>query len=368
MMKATASALPVIESQPTTVSLKAENQESVDGSEEGNTERPLSQNKRDEGHSPSLQQHEDGKAFSNSILDDTMETDTLDVRDPLVTEIDSVEEQLQDERRLTRNHRIRMVVGLFLLAFIAFVISDSLTNKFIRKGITDFFGWVEENPGDGVLAFILVIFSTTVLFIPGIILTFGSGYVFANAFGFGIGLLMGTIVVFAGAGAGAIVSFLLGRFLLRDCVVGLSKKFKMFEALDKAMEEKGLRIMLLLRLSPLIFASPYLNYGAGGMAVSFGAYTLSLLAILPACVMFVFLGASAGSLADSSGRGNSKAQVVVMAIGIVISVLAIALTSYYVRQELRKISADAEHGEKPNAAETEEGPEEEAGLPIDLHV
>ena len=34
------------------------------------------------------------------------------------------------------------------------------------------------------------------------------------------------------------MSFFIGRFLLRDCVVGLTKKFQMFEALDQAMEKK----------------------------------------------------------------------------------------------------------------------------------
>lgn len=246
-----------------------------------------------------------------------------------------------DSKRLQRNRRIRMAVGLFLLAFIAFVVTDSLTTHYIKTGMNSFLEWVEANPGGGVLVFMIVIFCTTMLFIPGIILTFGSGYVFSNAFGLGIGVLLGSIAVFVGASAGAILSFLLGRFLLRDCVSGLTRKFKLFEALDSVMEEKGFRIMVLLRLSPIIYASPYLNYGAGAMAVSFSAYTISLVAILPATVMFVFLGASAGSLANSSG-GNSKTTTIVLVIGIVFSVFAVAMTTYYARQELRKVTAAAE--------------------------
>jgi uncharacterized membrane protein YdjX (TVP38/TMEM64 family) len=123
-------------------------------------------------------------------------------------------------------------------------------------------------------------------------------------------------------------------------VAGLTKRFKLFEAIDKAMEEKGLRIMILLRLSPLIYVSPYLNYGAGGMAVSFGAFTISLLGIIPATIMFVFLGASAGSLADSS-EGDSKTTKIVLIIGIILSVFGVALTTYYARLELRKVTASA---------------------------
>jgi uncharacterized membrane protein YdjX (TVP38/TMEM64 family) len=291
-----------------------------------------------------------------------METETSVLEYPFVPKCDDTEERLQ-KRRENRNGRIRMALGLFLPSFLAFVISDSLTNKYLRTGIRDFLEWVQDNPGGGVVAFIMVVFGTTMLFIPGIILTFGSGYVFSNAFGLGVGVLLAVIAVFVGASAGAIVSFLLGRFLLRGCVVGLTKKFKTFEALDRAMAEKGLRIMLLLRLSPIIFASPYLNYGAGGTAISFWAYSVSLLAMLPASVIFVFLGASTGSLADGSGSGDSKMSSIMLVFGIVVSVIAIGLTSFYVRQELNKIAADAPSDERQNATEANEDNDEETGSP-----
>lgn len=252
----------------------------------------------------------------------------------------------------TNNFYIKLSVGLFLLTFLAFVITDTATNGYIKSGMRDFLEWVEDNPGGGVLVFIIVIFFTTLLFVPGIILTFGSGYVFSKAFGLGVGVVMGSLAVFVGAGTGAIVSFLLGRFLLRDCVAGLSKRFKLFEAFDQAMGEKGFRIMLFLRLSPVIYASPYLNYTAGGTALSFGAYCLSLLAIIPSTFMFVFLGASAGSLSDSSG--DSSSTTIVLVVGIVASAIAIVLTTHYVRQELKKVTAEQE----VEQTETNQLPEE----------
>jgi uncharacterized membrane protein YdjX (TVP38/TMEM64 family) len=286
----------------------------------------------------------EGSGRSAPTSTDEMHLDTtMEIESPSVdTSNEEADEELSEDelKRQRRNRNIRRGVGLFLLAFLIFVIVDSQTNAYIKSGMESFLEWVEANPGGGVLVFMLVIFCTTMLFIPGIILTFGAGYAFANAFGLGVGILLGTIAVFVGASAGAILSFLVGRFLLRDCVAGLTKKFKLFEALDNAMEDKGFRILLLLRLSPVIYASPYLNYGAGGMAVSFKAYVLSLVAILPATVMFVFLGASAGSLADSSG-GDSKTTTIVLVIGIIFSIFAVALTSYYARQELRKVTARA---------------------------
>jgi len=122
----------------------------------------------------------------------------------------------------------------------------------------------------------------------------------------------------------------------------LTKKYVFFEAIDAALEDKGFRIMALLRLSPII---PFtaLNYIGGVTAVSFLAYTWALFAILPGTILYVFLGASAGSLADSaSSGGNSTIRIVTIVVGITFGVIGIAATSYYAKKELRKITERAE--------------------------
>jgi uncharacterized membrane protein YdjX (TVP38/TMEM64 family) len=234
----------------------------------------------------------------------------------------------------------KAVVAVILVAFIAFLIADSLTNGFVKDGINNFLEWIEANPVGGIFVFMLVYFVATVLFVPGSILTLGAGFVFANTFGLGAGVLLGTLAVFFGASAGAIVSFLLGRFLLRDWVSGLTKKHTIFEALDNAFEEKGFRIMALLRLSPII---PFnaINYIAGVTAISFWAYFWALFAILPGTILYVFLGASAGSLAESanSSGGSSTVTIIVIVIGIIFGFLAVAFTSYYAKKELNKVTA-----------------------------
>merc|ERR1712003_390883 len=137
-----------------------------------------------------------------------------------------------------------------------------------------------------------------------------------------------------GASAGAIVAFLLGRYLLRDWVKTLTIKYPLFEAVDTALEDKGLRIMCLLRLSPII---PFnaLNYIAGITAISLAAYTWAMIAILPGTILYVFLGATAGSLADSSqSSDNNTVKIVSIGVGSVFGMLAIPAVSYYAKKEL----------------------------------
>merc|ERR1711982_181473 len=230
----------------------------------------------------------------------------------------------------------KIVTGIILLGLIAFVIADSLTNKNVKKGIDMFLQWIQDNPIPGVFAFMGVYFIATVLLIPGSILTLGSGFIFANVFGLGVGVLLASIAVFIGASVGAVVAFILARYLLRDWADNLTKKYPLFEAVDAALADKGFRIMALLRLSPII---PFnaLNYIAGITAISLAAYTWAMIAILPGTILYVFLGATAGSLADSSqSSDNNTVKIVSIVVGIVFGILAIAAVSYYAKKELNK--------------------------------
>ena len=251
------------------------------------------------------------------------------------------EEQPTSPKSTKTQLYIKICIGLFLLGLITFVIVDSAgPTKYIRTGIENFLEWMQDNPFIGFFAFMLLNFCTTLLFIPGILLAVGSGYVFSNALGLGLGIVIGTTASFTAAFAGSVVSFLIGRFLLRDLVSGFTKKMKILQALDNAFEEKGYRIMTLLRLSPLMYASPYLNYGSGGLAIKFWDFTLSMFAILPSSVMFVFLGASAESLAEG-GNEDSSVTTIILVLGIVLSIVAVAFTSYYAKIELDKVAATA---------------------------
>jgi len=268
----------------------------------------------------------------------------------------------------------KMILGLLLLGFIIFVIVDSLTNQYTRSTILRFLEWIEDNPTLGVIAFIGVYFICTIFFIPGSILTLGAGFVFsASTSSLWTGVLLGTIAVFIGASLGAIASFLLGRYLFRDGFVArLTQKYSVFEAIDTALAEKGFRIMVLLRLSPII---PFnvLNYVSGITAIQFLHYCIACVAMLPGTILFVFLGASAGSLSEIGGneddnnvdlvddeyieqleKEDKTVTIVVIVVGVIFGVLAIAVTSYYAKQELNKVIAKKEQEQQVEEVEGEE--------------
>ena len=128
---------------------------------------------------------------------------------------------------------LRAVVGTALASIIILVIIDSMRGNKIESLSLQFLEWLQRHPYDGVLAVILVYVIATVCFIPGSILTLGTGYAFGKAMeSTAYGVFLASVAVFLGASLGSIMSFLLGRYLLRGCVLRMTHQYPLFQAID----------------------------------------------------------------------------------------------------------------------------------------
>lgn len=83
------------------------------------------------------------------------------------------------------------------------------------------------------------------LFLPGVVLILGSGFVF--------GFWRGLLAVWAGGAVGQALAFLLARYLFRDWVEStLRTKWRKWAIIDKAIEHDGWKLVLIMRFSPII--------------------------------------------------------------------------------------------------------------------
>ena len=174
----------------------------------------------------------------------------------------------------------------------------------------------------GPAAFILIYIVATVLFIPGSLLTLGSGVLF--------GVVGGSVCVSIGSVLGATCAFLTGRYLTREWVSKQIEGNQKFKAIDYAVASEGWKIVLLTRLSP-IFPFNLLNYAFGVTQVSLKDYFFaSWIGMIPGTVMYVYIGSLAGSLAalGSQGRSRTAAEWALYGIGLLAT---IALTVYATR-------------------------------------
>ncbi|ELS02907.1 hypothetical protein Xen7305DRAFT_00026250 [Xenococcus sp. PCC 7305] len=179
--------------------------------------------------------------------------------------------------------------------------------------------WVDSLGAVGAIAFMLIYIIATVAFLPGSILTLGAGVVF--------GVVLGSIYVFIGATIGAALAFLVGRYVARGWI---SKKIAgndKFAAIDKAVGQEGLKIVLLTRLSP-IFPFNLLNYGLGVTGVAFKDYVLGSVGMIPGTIMYVYLGSLAGNIATIGGADQPTNPTITWAIRIIGFIATVAVTLY----------------------------------------
>jgi len=134
---------------------------------------------------------------------------------------------------------------------------------------------------------------------------------------------------------GSLLSFLMGRYVFRSSVERLSRKYKIFGAIDRAIETEGLKVCTLLRLTPLL---PYaiLNYLMGGTKISFKHYMMSGIGMLPRCIVYVYIGTTISNLQDiTTGKyDGGTASLVCLIVGTILAI-GIAYITIIVRRYLR---------------------------------
>lgn len=196
--------------------------------------------------------------------------------------------------------------------------------------------WISSLGAVGALLFVLVYIAATVLFLPGMILTLGAGFLY------GVGI--GVVVVSIGSTLGATLAFVIGRHLARDWVAEKVSGNEKFEAIDGAVGKEGWKIVGLLRLSP-IFPFNLLNYSLGLTQVRLKHFLLaSWIGMLPGTVMYVYIGSVAASLtALGAGReARTAGEWTLYVLGLLATV---AVTVYVTRIARRALREKVEKGD-----------------------
>lgn len=200
-------------------------------------------------------------------------------------------------------------------------------NFYPQLFLQDVLQWIDSLGTSGAITFIIIYILATVAFFPGAILTLGAGVLF--------GAVWGSIYVFIGATIGATCAFLVGRYLARNWVIGKIADQPNFQAIDRAVAQAGLKIVLLTRLSP-VFPFNLLNYAFGITGVSFKDYVIGSVGMIPGTIMYVYIGYLVGNLAliGSQQPNNLTIQWVMRFIGLVATVGVTVYITYIAKRAL----------------------------------
>ena len=187
--------------------------------------------------------------------------------------------------------RIAIVLLLLVIGVLVIIFRDD-----VSQGLQNFATWIQKHKILGPIILLVAYIIATVAFIPGTILTLGAGWAFQQAYqSTWIAVLVGSLSVWIGAEIGSCAAFLLGKFVLRDLSERLAAKYKVTKALDQAIQTEGLKLVLMLRLCPLVPFNAF-NYAMGITAVKFWDYAIGGIGMIPGTVLYVFVGTTLGSI------------------------------------------------------------------------
>ena len=195
--------------------------------------------------------------------------------------------------------------------------------------LATFAEWVERLGPWGPIVFIAGYVAACVAFVPGALLTLAAGVLF--------GLTRGVLYVFVAAVLGSAAAFLVSRYLARAAIERRLLGNPRFAAIDQAIAGEGLKIVFLLRLSP-VFPFNLLNYGLGLTKVRFRDYLLASAGMIPGTVLYVYYGTALGSLARLASGAKPEGGAAGTAILVVGLLATIAVTVFVTRIARRALA------------------------------
>ncbi|MFQ5348969.1 MAG: TVP38/TMEM64 family protein [Thermoanaerobaculia bacterium] len=241
--------------------------------------------------------------------------------------------QAQTEAAPTNSRKslaVKLLVGVVAAVALIFL------GRQLGAYVPQFAQWVDGLGFWGPAVFVLGYAAATLAFVPGSLLTMAAGAIF--------GLAKGTVLVFFGATLGSTFSFLVARYLARSAIERRLADRPRFRAIDKAVARQGLKIVFLVRLSP-VFPYNLLNYGLGLTRVRLLDYVLACFGMIPGTFLYVYYGKALGSLAAVAGGvapERGPGDWILLGVGLAATV---AVTAFVTRIARRALKEEVEEDE-----------------------
>jgi uncharacterized membrane protein YdjX (TVP38/TMEM64 family) len=182
------------------------------------------------------------------------------------------------------------------------------------------------------VAFILIHALGVAAFVPATVFAVAGGALF--------GFTRGVAYSIVGGGLGACAAFLLGRHVLRNVFARRLTESPQLVAVDRAVAANGLRILFLLRLSPIM---PFnlLNYALGVSTVRLRDFALALVGMLPGTIVAAYAGQVAGEALALAGQTQpvwNSSYMLALIVGLVATIVAAIVLARTARRALRNVA------------------------------
>jgi uncharacterized membrane protein YdjX (TVP38/TMEM64 family) len=223
----------------------------------------------------------------------------------------------------------KMAIALAGIAVATLLIGARACGFSVQQGGMALLGWIRSAGLGGILLFIAVYVLSSLFLVPCLMWNLAAGFVW--------GLPLGALIVLPANLAAALTTFLFGRWVARDWVARRMSRYRRLSALDAALERAGLKIVLLMRVSPI---SPFamLNYALGVTRMRMRDFVIaSLFGTLPGTLIYIALGSALNRASQVFGGVRPSWQHQLLIFGMIPLAGAMALLVRTARQELNRL-------------------------------
>lgn len=221
-----------------------------------------------------------------------------------------------------------------LLAFVyglAFPFAFAWLVSHHREGAMALVTWLRSAGWLGVVVFASVYLLGSALLVPVVVMSALGGFLF--------GPVKGLLVTSPINALGALTAFLIGRVLLRRWIAPLIASNPRVAAIDRAVGNQGMRLTLLLRLSPML-PHNMMNYAMATTRVRGRDFWLGTwIGALPIVAVQVFAGSRAQNVAELTSR---RAPIgawswVITGVGIAATITVVVMIARAAQRELTRM-------------------------------
>lgn len=241
----------------------------------------------------------------------------------LVTSIEETLKIMEEIKELIDGKRIISLAiscQVWIMYAMAWTVASVLTGICFQTNIELFLNWLGLNALSGTCGLgLVVLFTTSACNVPPAFLAFSSGFIFSDIFGFKNALIFTQLGVFNGANIGAIVSYGVGYFVMRPCLISTTCNVSLNET-KVALNNRSFLILVLCRLSNIITFGKQ-NLYAGIFDFPFTALVWSLLATIPGILFYACVGTMFGAIAHGQDLSSMYFAVSIVVVNYITMIL-----------------------------------------------
>ena len=218
-------------------------------------------------------------------------------------------------------------VGLLLGGLIYFFDLQSHVREILK--------WIDARGIWAPIIFILLDIVIVIFLLPGVLITLGAGFIF--------GVVMGSIYIVVATTIGAVIAFILARYLLSERTANYLRTKPRLKFIDQLLATEGWKLVLVTRLIPF-FPFKLSNYLFGLTKFKLKDFFIgTFFGIWPITIFNVYVGSITADL-STLGTGSTKTNLewVIYVFGFIMTIFVVIYVTNRARHALKKYTPDIE--------------------------